>query len=53
MQTRPALQDMARRLWEACLAGDAGAVRDLVGAKADVDTRNAVQYCLIHNEMDA
>ena len=26
-------------------AGDAGAVRDLVGAKADVNERDVVQYC--------
>ena len=46
MQMRPVLQDLARRLREACEAGDAGAVRDLVGAKADVNERDVVQYCL-------
>ena len=45
MKTRPVLQDLARRLREACEAGDAGAVRDLVGAKADVNERDVVQYC--------
>ena len=46
MQMRPVFQDLARRLREACEAGDAGAVRDLVGAKADVNERDVVQYCL-------
>ena len=45
MQMRPVFQDLARRLREACEAGDAGAVRDLVGAKADVNERDVVQYC--------
>ena len=52
VQMRPVLQDLARRLREACEAGDAGAVRDLVGAKADVNERDVMSDfkngCLMH-----
>ena len=36
------LQDLQRRLLIACGAGDDQAVRNLVGAKADVNDRRAV-----------
>ena len=49
MQMRPVLQDLARRLRESCEAGDAGVVRDLVRAKADVYERDAVRSCLARN----
>ena len=52
MQMRPVLQDLARRLREACKAGDAGAVRDLLDANADVNEQDSVHYCLTQNEID-